>query len=482
MKKIIIGLTVVVAVVGTGSIFLKYKNFFDESRIVPKVVTLETSPLNEKNKNETKKISRAPEDLGIVSSALGFSLKYPYKEVGVGWGEDGLFQVLFSFSPKFIFTDGDIVEVLNEDIHNLRLHFGLGIAVVNPVADTSDLASWVKTFLQKEDTQYGNEEKVLSEQGEAIAFAGQEGYSVTRLIEGSEKQKSPHYTRKEIFIRKDSSVYRINYLASSEDTVFPRSGEAGRKYLEYIDGLSSEILSTFVFDGSEKTNIIVPKQSLPSLTGEAKERHEKMLASLRIGPFFDEKAMYPRYSSREKCTSSLASQKRSSGVLRSLRPSPGIYVSASDGVVDEKEVVELHAYDENGGHTGPLPIPPGLGGASVEERAKNINWINLGSLGYGLSIHENINGRIEILGKKFSFAQLAMSGDGNSCEITSMFIPVTPYSIATLPMTQNGDFGPISYDIDGDGVEDFKWSLVHPLLPQKEKELRAVISDMQLAF
>ena len=32
-------------------------------------------------------------DLGTVSSKLGFSLKYPYKEVGAMWGDDEYFPV-----------------------------------------------------------------------------------------------------------------------------------------------------------------------------------------------------------------------------------------------------------------------------------------------------------------------------------------------------------------------------------------------------
>ncbi len=43
-------------------------------------------------------------------------------------------------------------------------------------------------------------------------------------------------------------------------------------------------------------------------------------------------------------------------------------------------------------------------------------------------------------------------------------------------MTEDGDLGPISLDIDGDGREDIIISLVYPLLPSKQLELDKVMA------
>src|SRR3990167_5636094 len=88
-------------------------------------------------------------------------------------------------------------------------------------------------------------------------------------------------------------------------------------------------------------------------------------------------------------------------------------------------------------------------------------------------------GKIEIIGKSYGGVELEINGEGNSCSIAVAEIPTTPYSIGTLPMTESGDLGPIAYDVDGDGVQDFSFSLLHPPLPQKFKQLIAVIEDMR---
>jgi hypothetical protein len=146
----------------------------------------------------------------------------------------------------------------------------------------------------------------------------------------------------------------------------------------------------------------------------------------------------------------------------------------------EEELVAIHGYDKEGWHTGPMPQIKGLGFRSpVEEWARGIDSVNLGSAGDGLSIRENINGKIVIEGKKYGLGDLQLSGDGNSCTLAELLIPITPFSVATIPMTSAGDLGPISYDIDGDEVEDFKISLIHPMLPRKIEELNALLTDMQ---
>lgn len=98
-----------------------------------------------------------------------------------------------------------------------------------------------------------------------------------------------------------------------------------------------------------------------------------------------------------------------------------------------------------------------------------------------LSIHENIDGKIKIVGIAYGWATFEIRGNGNSCGIVEIGIPVTPYSIATLPITKEGDIGPFSYDIDGNGKQDFVLSLKHPLLPEKKIQINAVIQDIKSA-
>ena len=95
-----------------------------------------------------------------------------------------------------------------------------------------------------------------------------------------------------------------------------------------------------------------------------------------------------------------------------------------------------------------------------------------------LSVSENIDGKIVIRGKKYTFTQLSLTRDGNSCDLADIQLPITPYSEATIPMTTKGDLGPISVDLDGDGKEDMEISLLHPLLPQKLLDAQNVIGSM----
>ena len=422
-----------------------------------------------------------PKDWGMVSVELGFSLRYPYKEIGASWGDDEYFQVGFLFPPSIVSNDASTTEKIGGDIHNINLYAGMMVTLIEYKATSTDLKTWSENYLKKEDGSYGNKEiAVLSEETEPIIFAGQKGYLFTRQIEGSKYQNSPHYMKKEIFIRKDKFVYRFSYLDTSKDTVFPRSGVAGKKYLERVGVLSREVLSTFAFDGTKTTSITVPKTIPKQPTGEAGIRREKLLVALRNPPYFDEKVTYEQISGDGPCAASSTPQETNSVTGQRMSSSYGIFIAAGDGVFNEKNVVEIHAYDENGNHTGPMPpVPWGSDFLNpVEERARGIGWINLGSIGYGLSIQDTLDGRVEVVGKKYSLTDFRMTGDGNGCTIAEMFIPVTPYSIATLPMTKAGDFGPFSIDIDGDGKKDLEWSLLYPLFPEKQQELQAVIADM----
>lgn len=476
MKKTVIVIVSTIVVLIYGVAFVLIGRHFGLWGAKSQAPVTTSAELTEKVVPEVKK--ETPADWGKATSTFGFSIGYPYKEVGAVFGEEeDVQQLSFIFNHKAIQADADTLENLSDDLHNLEIKTELSVAVIKPDKEVGDLLSWIKTLFEEENSSYGNVETTLSEQDLETTFSGQKGYIVIRKIEGKKEQKSPHYLRKDIFFVKDGYVYRISRLAASDDTVFPRSGEAGKEFLNYTSKLSSEILQTFVFDGSLNTRIVVPKSSSPKLTGEAADQREKLLAALRQGPYFDEQKSYPELSNFDRCDSSPSFGNNKGKSVRELRSTSGIYVSVSDFVLGEDNAAEIHGYDENGGHTGLGAVIPGFDKGFVEEYARNIRWTNLG-MAYGLSIRENMNGKIEVRGKKFSIVQFSMNGEGNSCRITDFTMPVTPYSVATIPMTKEGDFGPISYDIDGDGVEDLKMSLIHPLLPEKEKQLGAVYSDL----
>lgn len=411
---------------------------------------------------------------GTVSSGVGFSLQYPYEEIGAGWGDDEYFQVSFFFPPSEVTLDAGTVEKLSDDINNMRIGAGLDIVVIEDDVMTADFNEWVRVFLEKEDSSYGNKGRVtvLSEKTTPTTFAGRRGYKIVRLLEGAQGQGSLHYTQKEIFVRVGKFVYRISHTAPSDDTVFPRSGLVGREYLQHVNDLSEEILTTFVFDDSTVTAIVVPQKKPQQLTGDVKQRRENLLASLRVEPFYDEKTSYPTPSN--SCVSNFSTPQNKVITPQTLAPARGLFIGAND------EYADVHAYDELGNHTGPMPEIPGLlYGAQIEELLRGVGSISLGSAGYGLVIDEFFDGRIVLKGKKYGFINFSMRGDGNACTVVEFFVPVTPYSIATLPITKNGDVGPFSYDIDGDGVEDFMLSLLYPLSEQKELDINAVMADMQ---
>src|SRR3989344_3511645 len=458
---IIVGSSIILLILVAGAYFLFMNQRAEEQA-------------QQVNQSQTEVVSKEDphKDWGNITSELGFSLMYPYKEIGAMWGDDEYFQIIFFFSPSLATTDEAISELLSRDIHNIGLYSGLSITVIKNDLGTTNLETWAKTFLAKEDKSYGNKEiKVLSEEIISTTFSGIPGYKFIRSLEGSEGQKSPHYTQNETFVRKEELIYRITHLAPSNDTIFPRSGIVGKEYLERVNNVSEEVLKTFAFDGSKATAITVPKPERPKLPGEAADRRQKLLTALRTKPFYDESKTYPTPS--DPCDP--GSTSKSSDPEGSLASAGGIYIGADD------EVSSLHAYDADGRHTGLMPPIPGFENsfAPSEERAQSIDRIERGSDGYGLVMRDTIKGRIELVGKSYATVNFEFRGDGNGCTITEVLAPVTPYSVGTVPLTVQGDIGPISYDIDGDGTEDFVLSLVHPLFPTKQLQLDAVIADMQ---
>ena len=408
-----------------------------------------------------------PVELGSITSDLGFSLKYPYKEIGSILEYDKRFKVNMFFPPSIISLDATSTTDLYDDIVGLGLVSGVTISVIENNTLKTDFKSWIKNYISNKENQYGKNETILLQKISSSTFAGMNGYVVNLSIEGPKSQLSPHYTRNEIFVTKRKLIFRISTLSSSIDTTFPRSGLLGKQYLQRVDDISKEILKTFAFDKSKETGINIPKLSALKLTGISKYNREKLLSALRSKPFFDEKETYP--DPPIKCESGISAIKTET--KNDLDLSQAIYISVDGGNAD------IHAYDSYGRHTGYTPVIPWLGGPSVDENIVGVDF-NSYSKKQTLSIRENLNGRIEIIGKEYGLAKFEVSGEGNSCNIVYIDIPVTPYSVATLPMTKEGDIGPFSYDIDGDGMQDFTLSLLHPLLPQKLLQVYDVINDM----
>ena len=426
--------------------------------------------LPNKNKNATTEVDIS-RDWGKVKSYFGFSMKYPYKTVGAAWGEGG--EIGFYFDPTPITHDATTSLNMQYDFESLKIQDQLTIMTIEATTTSGELEKWATAYLHKEDAGYGNKEKLISQDIASTNIGGVNGVMFSRKILDTVDTQTSHYLRKERFIVKGKYIYRARSLAPSEDTVFPRTGSIGKRYLQYIDETSIKILNTIVFDGSKIMSVSVPRTSAPVPTGAALQKLKEHLATLRVGPYFNEHEAYPS-STQEYCTP--PSTSGSASVTQTLTPAPGIYVAGDDKLAD------LHVYDAEGWHTGPLPDVLGYGGffRHSEQGVRSANMINLGSSGIGLSIDENIDGKIVLTGKKYGEFFLEFRGDGNSCLIASIPIFVTPYSVATIPMTKKGDLGPISYDIDGDGVEDLVISMIHPILPEKVIELNGVLDDLNV--
>jgi len=222
----------------------------------------------------------------------------------------------------------------------------------------------------------------------------------------------------------------------------------------------------------KKLSIPTPEQVIPKdpKTETIKQHRVKLLTALRAEPFFNQNTTYQ--APRDECTTEASSSNNSDTSKWNLAPSSGIDIGI------DNEMADIHAYDKKGGHTGLIPKVPGYDFDFPEENALGVQFMKFGSHSY-LSINENIDGKIKIVGKKYGTAIFEIRGDGNTCGIVEITIPVTPYSVGTLPITSKGDIGPFSYDIDGDGKQDFILSLLHPLLPEKQIQLDAVIADMK---
>ncbi|KKP58999.1 MAG: hypothetical protein UR60_C0028G0021 [Candidatus Moranbacteria bacterium GW2011_GWF2_34_56] len=474
MKYILFGLSILlisVSVLAVGYLFKSKISNKKELAVESENMIKPINHLEEKNdvlkdENDLSKITES--ELGVVTGELGFSIKYPSQNIKVIFNEEEIFKSIFVIDYKVVKTNEETAKKLSSDIHNLDF-WGLILTAFEARKDI-EFKSWVQNYLAelKKDRR---DEKVLSEEIKEEFFLDLKAYYAISSIQGPEHQSSPHYFRKEFFIKKDQYIYHFSYLAPALDTSFTRSGEMGKKYLEYVNNVSEEIIKTFRFDSSTVTSNILPKHAFKP-SDDKKEEFNNILDNLRQGPYFDTAAKYPEISNKDKCVVK-NNELQNDGYEGEgdLQSPSGVYFS-----IDE-ESAEIHAYDEKNNHTGQMPgfEAPGF----IEERARGLDSINLGSRGYGISLQENLNGRIEIVGKAFGYTSFGIAGDGNRCTVLDMFIPVTPHSVCKLPITINGDFGPFSCDIDGDGKEDYLYSLIYPLLEQKQKDIENIIDMMK---
>jgi hypothetical protein len=404
-------------------------------------------------------------DWAIISNGLGYSLKYPYKDMDVVFDPDRYSRVSFDYFPEAFTKDKQLAEKLRADISETGLSYEFDISVSNDATLMfgADFQEWIKTFLANDPVILKNKEKVLSEETSPVVFSGKPAYLVVRKIEMPQEKRGLRYTRKDVFTYDEVQVYRVSRVAASDDTVFLRSGAAGKEFLDYIDTRSSEILQTFVFDKSIRdSKISLPKVSVPKLTGKSAENREKLLVALRQGPFFDEKQAYQAIPPQEQC------------------PYKSMSFSLDDFIAGDKNVAELNIFDKDGNYHGVLPVTKENGFFPMGDSVPGITWNSHSQFvdSRSLSFAKESNQKIGVIGKKFSTAKLSIRNVGNTCQIFEAIIPVTPYSIASLT-TNQGNISPISYDVDGDGVEDLQLSPIHPLFPEKKAQFDAVLADMK---
>ena len=273
---IIVGSSIILLILVAGAYFLFMNQRAEEQA-------------QQVNQSQTEVVSKEDphKDWGNITSELGFSLKYPYKEIGAIWGDDEYFQIGFVFPATLVTNDEKLSEQIYDNFGELTLA-GAMISVTKDQTASANLESWIKTFLAKDDKSYGKKEfKVLSEVMNPTTFAGINGYELTRYMERVNGSLSLRFTRKEVFIAKDELVYRFTHNDISSDTAFPIIGDVGKNYLEKINSISEEVFKTFVFDGSKATAITVPKPERPKLSGEAADRRQRLLTALRTKPFYD---------------------------------------------------------------------------------------------------------------------------------------------------------------------------------------------------
>lgn len=407
----------------------------------------------------------APSDWGKVTTRLGFSFRYPSKETSAAWGDDGDFQVYATLSPVAVTSSEDLLYKILGELQAFHLNPGLEVIVFKD--KTVDLKEWNRKYNEQERGKYG--EKILSEDSVVTTFAGEKGIFVSRTVEVGNTKTSFKFRQNELVIKKNETIYRFAFIGAVAGSILPSSGETGNRLLTKSEEISKKILGTFVFDGSNAYTITVPKGTLPSLSDGDRAQRDNLLAELRTGPYYDEKVFYS--PTQDPCSSEESSEGTTVGTLQS--PSNVAFK------IDES-VAEIHGYNAVGEHTGVLPYIAIQGALSYNFPEQMVRGMKISSFGSSvyLSVSENLDGKVVIRGKKYTVTQLTLTRDGNSCDIVTLELPLTPYSEATIPMTSKGDIGPISVDLDGDEKEDLEISLLHPLFPKKLLEAQNVIFSM----
>jgi len=158
---IIVGSSITLLILVAGAYFL-----FMNQRAEEQVQQVDQSQTEVVSKEDPHK------DWGNITSELGFSLKYPYKEIGAIWGDDEYFQIGFVFPATLVTNDEKLSEQIYDNFGELTLA-GAMISVTKDQTASANLESWIKTFLSKDDKSYGKKEfKVLSEVMNPTTFAG----------------------------------------------------------------------------------------------------------------------------------------------------------------------------------------------------------------------------------------------------------------------------------------------------------------------
>ena len=203
---------------------------------------------------QTPKIAPAQiQDWGTVSSKIGFSVQYPYKQIGAIFGNTGVFSVAFLLHPSLVFSDASSTEKVSEMMTDSMLFGNFDIAVIQDTSKGSDLAIWAKAFIKKSDTDNNTGIKTLSEKITQATIGGIKGYQLTDTVEESKDNTKLDYIRNGIFARKNGYIYYANYLSPASDTPALLT-----TYLKQTASSSIAVLNTLRFDHSTTTAIIIP--------------------------------------------------------------------------------------------------------------------------------------------------------------------------------------------------------------------------------
>ena len=92
------------------------------------------------------------------------------------------------------------------------------------------------------------------------------------------------------------------------------------------------------------------------------------------------------------------------------------------------------------------------------------------------SLDKLLDGKLVVKGKGYGIIYLEIRGEGNKCAVTGpISIPFTTDTVITLPIKKTTEVGPISYDLDGNGVSDLNISLKYQLSVEQEGLLSQIL-------